>query len=247
MRSLVYGFVAFAALALTACGGQGDHGFQRFKQLMSAGNADRHVLVLGDSTSHRVGDRTVAQQFIFELARHVGETTKGYSIAIRWFDKTVDAFEQTWMIKEEGTRSLTIHNASGGGFVLADWTEKRFGLISDIEPDLIILNVGLNMTDIPEREFQAFKTGLARIRERWPTPPIIMHLQQPLRDNNRMASVVAAQRKVAALFSGITVVDTYSAFMKAGKPLSWYRDDAHTSAAGNDIIRTIWLAKWDRS
>jgi len=200
------------------------------------------LLVIGDSTG------VTKDRLIYRFGVYVAASYPDRKTRFHWYDRDLDDFGSVTELGA-GLKTIDIYNASRTGFRFLDWIGPRFVKISSIEPDLVIINVGLNSAYMKDqgKALSEFMSGLSTVRTRWPHVPILMNLQQPMRDDDSMALIVAAQQEAARQFDEITLIDSYTPILKAGKPKAWYADDTHLNALGDSKQLIVWLRHWDHA
>lgn len=244
MRLSWIGIVGLAA-SLGGCNSRDTFSaFSAFKARLGDG-CNHSILIIGDSTGTRLGPEGTTQRFVYRVAKYMADAADT-PLIVHWYDRQSESFAETWGDASGASRSLTVYNASFGGARLFEWMGWRFNNLTAIHADMVIVNLGLNMADQPSQQnVEEFADALSKIKSQW-LVPVVMHLQQPMRDNNLMAAVVSAQREAAAKIGGVTLVDSYSNVIRAGRPQSFYRDDVHLSFdLGDEFVANVWKKAWD--
>ncbi|WP_299862877.1 hypothetical protein [uncultured Hoeflea sp.] len=204
--------------------------YSGIKSLIDANTRDVTHLFLGDGTSDELGEQAHL------MALHYAKIYRKFSVHYFSFNSEAGRYDEpVELSKGTGPHVIRFYNASVFGSNLINWLGVRHKeAVESIEPDVIDLNFGINIAALMDAE-QAKKSFLDGIMQLWrthPGVPIAMHLQQPFRDDDKMASVITAQLSLASEFPQITLVDSYSPFIEAGKRVSLYINDFQTTTAG---------------
>lgn len=208
--------------------------FSLFRRIVAQGVSNARIIFLGDSTGN------ATDEFIYLFAQWLGTREPTHGVLYYAWDEGAGAYASPVSVSS-GTLPLVIqvYNAAIPGINLIGWLGSRFaGAVGAVTPHAIVINTGLNVAGLENQEQQrkSFIDGIQTIMTARRFVPISMHLQQPLRDNDRMAMVNDAQRDVAAMMPGVALIDSYSKFIAANKPSAWYADDTHTNSAGTQVL-----------
>ncbi|MBS0258371.1 MAG: SGNH/GDSL hydrolase family protein [Proteobacteria bacterium] len=159
--------------------------------------------------------------------------------------------------------TLTVYLAALPGSVaggMFDGSRRPNAIDAIPTPDLCITHHGHNQQSFPVVGGSgAYAVGAGTLlgpigmaELKWPGVPQLITSQNPWRDDNGYAKVFEAVKRASLSQPEITLVDTYSKFLNAGKPASLYRDNVHPSdtvgnSAGAQLISDTLVAAYKAS
>lgn len=230
------------------------------KYLLSQG-LDANLSIWTDSIGNESGNGTTTlREWPYLLADRFAATYPGYKVQVFLFDATTtNLYPPLPLVISNGTGStppvLTIWNCAIAGsptmFILGGRWQAAMASLSI---DAAIISHGQNHvgTGVPDIEAMArgeFIAAIEQFKLFKPGVPIDAILENPRRDDDLMAPIVRAWRKIAQ-YRDLGLIDVYAAFMAAGRPPSLYQstgntfnDNVHPGQAGSNLYRdTIWTA-----
>ncbi|CDN93466.1 hypothetical protein [Agrobacterium tumefaciens] len=160
-----------------------------------------------------------------------------------------------------GTRgTLTIYLAALPGSVaggMFDGARRPNAIDAIPTPDLCVTHHGHNQQSFPivgGAGIYAVGAGtfigpIGMAEAKWSGVPQVMTTQNPWRDDGGYAKVFEAIKRAGQAQPEISLVDTYSRFVAAGKPATIYRDNIHPSdtegnSAGAQLITDALIASF---
>lgn len=204
---------------------------QSLKAAIVAGAADVNILFLGDST----GDATA--EWIYRVGAALAALYPTHTVDYRLYSSGSDTYAAAVEIAAgSGARTITIWNGSISGATLSTLRGAKFtpaiGGLTDL--DAIVINYGQNNTAY--NSFPYIQRGdmialLEQIMLAHPGVPQTVILQNPRRDTDLMAPVVASWRYIKTLRPELGLIDVYSEFISRGKAAGLYLDDVHPSSS----------------
>ena len=214
------------------------------KRAILRNESDVSILFIGDSTS------IPKWGWVYRFAQLLSTLYPRHSVYYYMWDSAADGYAKPLKMQTgSGPYSIKVFNASASGSNFNSWMGSRFAnAVGALSPNLIVINVGLNVASYKDQVLQrrSFLDGIQQILTEKPGTPIAMHLQQPLTDSDLMSTVIAAQRQVKSLMPGVSLIDSYSRVVAAGRPAAWYVDNTHFSRIGAgvalDVAKRAWLA-----
>lgn len=217
----------------------------RFNEKVRAG-LDASQLIIGDSTT--AGVATFSYMQAAELHAAYPQAT----IIWRYWDNgAIDAYGAPVTLYAGTGPTITIFCAARSGSTLWYQMGSLFDAAAgdSIFPagtsaDWIIVNHGRNhpnQTGPSDISAAGFLGPMMQLMARHPYAGYSLIIQAPYRDTSNYTNMAEAQRRAAQLL-GWSTIDIYKLFRDAGKPASWYSDDVHYSATGNQQIVTKLLA-----
>lgn len=219
--------------------------FGRAKSKLASGQ-DATFLVIGDSTGN------APDEWVYRFFAEIGLQNPTARVAYRLYaggqTSGSDAYDPEVAI-QEGSGGPTIHiwNASvattNPTYLLG---AKKASAIDAVAPDCIIWNHGQNtVSPMPAHaQRDCFLMGFENVRLEHPGVPHVVMLQNPRRDDDLMASVIAELTALCAEYGDVTLIDGYSAYIAAGKPSGWYTDINHPNATGSGVLMDEALKVW---
>lgn len=235
--------------------------FSPIKSKLAAGK-DAVLFINGDSTSYEKH----GPYYLF--ARAIGEAMDCKVILHRWAEWNKGAptgpkhYEPAETLRETGKATLNVFLATLPGSVASDMFAgaRRAEAIDAIPaPDCCILHHGHNMRGFPQamagdrtsgRGMILAAIGMTSIK--WPNVPQVITNQNPWKSGDEYKTVLDSIQSAAAAQPGITLVDSHSAFITAGKMPDLYRpndaihpSDSATNSRGAQLVADALLSTWN--
>lgn len=233
--------------------------FSPLKGKLQAG-ADAVLFINGDSTAHSESGP------YYKFAQALGETT-GCTVRLhRWAEWVVSAptgpkqyAPPVTLFNGNSRAKLEVYLAALPGAVagaMFDGSRRKNALEAIPRPDCAILHQGHNMLNYPVA-FPGdhcagrglFLAAIEQTATQWPGVPQAIVTQNPLRDGEQFTRIYDVLRDITADEPHLTLVDSYRAFVAAGKRAELYRDNIHPSDrkgqdAGAQMVADTLLAAW---
>lgn len=210
---------------------------------------DINILVLGDSTGDKVpaGAADPAEWVWRFGAEKLAADDATAFVGIRTYDATAEAYGPEIIIQQgTGGPTYRIYNGSVAGSSPSQFVGTRYGpAIEQVpEPAAIWWNFGHNMTGSPVTA--SYTVLMDPVRATWPGATHLAIRQNPWRDTNSMAGIIAAFDTVVSSYGDIIVADVYAHYISNSKPADWYADTVHPSRpTGVDEWMPLIEAAWD--
>ncbi len=261
-RFLATGAFSFGAAAwLRAAEGAGNaSAFSPIKTKLGEGK-DAVLFINGDSTSYEKS----GAYYLF--AKAIGETMDCKVILHRWAEWNKGTptgpkeYEAPDTLRGTGKATLTIYLASLPGAVAADMFSgaRRPKAIDAIpKPDCCILHHGHNMRGFPQAMAGDLTSGRGMILAaigmtsmKWPDVPQAITTQNPWQAGDEYKTVLESIQTAAAAQPSLTLIDSHSAFLAAGKSPDLYRNkdvvhpsDSPTNSKGAQLVADTLFASW---
>lgn len=210
------------------------------KTLIERNTTDVTIVFVGDST----GDATT--DWIYLFASWLASEYPTHTVEYQLHDGTSYGAVTT-IATGSGSYTIEIYNAAVSGYRLAQWQGARFtSAVVTPGPDLLITNAGINRLGLASARLVTAE-ALEFIQQIWDfvgAIPVVVHLQNPQRDDNTLDPVIEGLRGALEKMPGVGVVDSHTVWQRAGKPSGWYADGTHPNATGSGIIADTWKAAW---
>ncbi|MES2598923.1 MAG: SGNH/GDSL hydrolase family protein [Verrucomicrobiota bacterium] len=234
--------------------------FSPIKSKLAAGK-DAVLFINGDSTSYEKH----GPYFLF--AKAIGEAMDCRVVLHRWGEWNKGAptgpkdYEPAEMLRETGKATLTVYLATLPGSVPSDmFAGSRRGKAMDAipTPDGCLLHHGHNMRGFPQALAGDRSSGrgmilaaLGMTSMKWPGVPQAITNQNPWKKGDEYKTVLESIQTAAAVQPSITLIDSHSAFIAAGKRDDLYRpndvihpSDSATNSQGAQLVADALLATW---
>lgn len=228
-----------------------------------AARQNASLIVIGDSTAYSEYGP------YYKLATAIGRRMNATVVIYRWAEWVVSAATGpkaysdpvTVFTGSAGAPTLTIYLAALPGAVAGTMFDdtRAAALTLPSAPDLIIWHHGHN-----QQSFEVFSgvplatgvgtymgpIGIASMK--WPLVPQAICNQNPWRDSTGMDKIRDAIAETTTSLANVMLLDTYSAFVGAGKPAGLYRDNIHPNdtvdnSNGAELTASILMAYFERS
>lgn len=208
------------------------------KQVAAGDGATIHIW--SDSTGNSHADpREWPYLFADWLARQRSDAT----VAIwPWLVDRSDYADKPWQISEGLGPTIAIHNfaVSGASFRRA-YEGDVWGRAFVGTPDLLIINMGLNLAwmEDPEEIAREFSTAVERYRANFPDTQIAVIKQNPFTNRDTMDRVYAAI-DIVAQERDLSVIDVGSAFKSSSSMIDLYvaNDPTHPTSRARTCTLT---------
>ena len=202
---------------------------------------DEVIVIVGDSTGDDVVTETseYGAELPFRFAQDSLVPARPNNCVILWdWCRTGESFigMQRFSNGNLLKRTFVVNCSSAGsqpGYFFGERFEKTIGLLPKV--DYVIWNHGHNLVSgdgtiqaDPNRKYLRAGQYLDvqdQFRDRFPKSRQIMIRTYPRRTDNSIEPVVAAVDHVAAKYGDVALVDLYSPWIAAGKPVGWYHGD----------------------
>ena len=218
--------------------------FSAVKAKIKAGLADVSIYVNTDST----GDATDEWPYLF--ATWLSTTYPTHTVKYQLWDDTGGAYgAATTIATGSGSRTITLYNCALAGTQLDYWAGAKFAAsLGNLSPDVMIFSSGENSTamlsNVTRGRFEAF---VEQAMLSHPGVGVVVILQNPWRDTSDMDLVIDAWRHYCYQRGDFQIVDVYTQFMQAGKPVGWYKDSVHPNATGEAVYVAQLQLAWNTS
>lgn len=235
--------------------------FSPIKAKLAAGK-DAVLFINGDSTSYEPH----GPYFIF--AKAIGDSQDCKVILHRWAEWEMGKptgpkqYEPPVTLRETGKATLTVYLATLPGSVSADMFSgaRRPAAIDAIPtPDCCILHHGHNMRGFHQampgdrssgRGMILATVGMTSLK--WPDVPQAITTQNPWRDGDEYKTVLESIQTAAEAQPSLTLIDSHSAFVAAGKTPDLYRpndvihpSDSAANHKGAQLVADALSASWE--
>lgn len=158
--------------------------------------------------------------------------------------------EGLYVFNGDETRGVRVWESGHFGWTAADFIATPSGgtatdwlaHVTNVNPALVVIELGENdATKVSAATFQSnMATLIANVRAACPTPPSIVLVAGPERNNTLIepwGNYVAALKSIASGDSAIDTLDLTSVLPKVnGAPAGWYTDSVHPSNRGHSEI-----------
>ena len=255
-----FGFGATCWLRAAEAAGTAN-AFSPIKTKLAAGK-DAVLFINGDSTSYEPN----GAYFLF--AKAIGDATDCKVILHRWAEWKGSGptgpkeYEAPVTLRDAGKATLTVYLATLPGSVPTDMFAgaRRPKAIDAIpKPDCCILHHGHNMRGFPQamagdrssgRGIIFAAIGMTSIK--WPEVPQAITNQNPWQAGDEYKTVLESITTAAAAHPSITLIDSHSAFIAAGKTPDLYRNndvihpsDSAANHKGAQLVADALLTSWN--
>jgi hypothetical protein len=207
-------------------------------------DSDVHILVIGDSTGND------SAEWVHRVAVDFGSRFTEMSVQYSLYDSVSDAYGAAETISTgSGPHTIHLWNASIAGANFNTLRGSKFGpSIGALDPNLIVFNLGHNTTGLtatPSNHRGNLMAMVEQVMIAHRGVPQVMILQNPRRDTDLMAPVIASQKYFKTLRPEMGLIDVYSEFIARNKDPSLYADDTHPSysSPGSDG-QTLFVNRW---
>lgn len=234
--------------------------FSSIKSKLASGK-DAVLFINGDSTSYEKH----GPYFIF--AKAIGDAMDCKVILHRWAEWNMGAptgpkqYEPAETLREKGKGTLNVYLATLPGSVPSDMFAgaRRVNAIDAIPtPDCCILHHGHNMRGFPQalagdrtsgRGMILAAIGMTSIK--WPGIPQAITNQNPWKNGDEYKTVLESIQSAVAAQPSITLIDSHSAFIAAGKSPDLYRpndvihpSDSAANSKGAQLVADALVSSW---
>lgn len=246
--------LAFAQSSPTA------NAFSPIKSKLAAGK-DAILFINGDSTSYE----PYGPYFLF--AKAIGDAMDCKIVLHRWAEWKMGTpggpkqYEPPVTLRDSGKATLTIFLATLPGSVPSDMFAgaRRPNAIDAIPiPDCCILHHGHNMRGFPQALAGDRSSGRGMILAaigmtslKWPGIPQAVTNQNPWKNGHEYKTVLESITTAAAAHPSITLIDSHSAFITAGKVPELYRpndvihpSDSAANHQGAQLVADALFTTW---
>lgn len=234
--------------------------FSPLKTKLTSGK-DAVLFINGDSTSYEKH----GPYYLF--AKSIGEATDSKIILHRWAEwnrgtpSGPKQYDPPETLRPTGKATLTVYLATLPGAVSADMFAgaRRGNAIDAIPaPDCCILHHGHNMRDFPQALPGDRSSGrgmilatLAMTSMKWPGVPQAITNQNPWKNGDEYKAVLESIQTAATQLP-VTLIDSHSLFLNAGKTPDLYRpndvihpSDSADNHKGAQLVADALLATWN--
>jgi len=255
-----FGFGATCWLHAAEAAGSAN-AFSPIKTKLAAGK-DAVLFINGDSTSYEPN----GAYFLF--AKAIGDAMDSKVILHRWAEWKGSGptgpkeYEAPVTLRNTGKATLTVYLATLPGSVPTDMFAgaRRPKAIDALPPpDCCILHHGHNMRGFPQamdgdrssgRGIILAAIGMTSIK--WPEVPQAITNQNPWQAGDEYKTVLESITTAAAVHPSLTLIDSHSAFVAAGKTPDLYRNkdvihpsDSAANHKGAQLVADALLASWN--
>lgn len=257
-------FLATTALSLPlfARGAEStaSNAFSPLKAKLASGR-DAVLFINGDSTSYEKH----GPYYLF--AKAIGDAVDCKVILHRWAEWNKGTptgpkqYEPAETLRETGKATLNVYLATLPGSVPSDMfagarREKAIDAIPT--PDCCILHHGHNMRGFPQALAGDRSTGRGMILAaigmtsiKWPGVPQAITNQNPWKNGDEYKTVLESIQSAATAQPSITLIDSHSAFIAAGKTPDLYRpndvihpSDSAANSKGAQLVADALVSTW---
>jgi len=225
---------------------QGSTGLGHIKHLLDQG-LDVSILNWADSLSN---GREDPREFIFRVADVIGTHPSKPSVNVQTWTGLEPLYGGATQEVVGTGPTVTIRNFSVPGAAMAYglgslWRDSG---LADERPDVLFVCHGHNLVGASQIELVLGEllAGLEYFRLAHPGVPIVALVQNPAADTDAMTLAQKAWQRIASL-RDVALIDGYSPYIAAGKPVDWYADadvihpsDTGIEAAFLPSIKRIW-------
>lgn len=235
--------------------------FSPIKSKLAAGK-DAVLFINGDSTSYEKH----GPYYLF--AKAIGDAMDCKVILHRWAEWNKGAptgpkqYEPAETLRETGKATLTVYLATLPGSVPSDMFAgaRRSNAIDAIPvPDVCILHHGHNMRGFPQAMAGDRTTGRGMILAaigmtslKWPGVPQAITNQNPWKSGDEYKTVIDSIQTAVAAQPSITLIDSHSRFITAGKTPDLYRtndvihpSDSAANSKGAQLVADGLVSTWN--
>lgn len=239
--------------------------FSQLKAKLAAGK-DAVLYINGDSTSYEKH----GPYYLF--AKAIGDTMDCKVILHRWAEWNkgkptgTKQYEPAEALRETGKATLHVYLATLPGSVCSDMfagARREQAMDAIPTPDCCILHHGHNMRGFPQALAGdrssgrgMFLAAIGMTSLKWPGVPQAITNQNPWKNGDEYKTVFESIETAAdaATRHSITLIDSHSGFITAGKTADLYRpndaihpSDSATNSKGAQIVADALMSRWNEA